>query len=316
MRRSWIEAIVRTGAVALTAALVVTCGLVGTSAAFTGELQIIVSGALGIPLAATNDAEITLAIGAGLPVSMVSGGVSTWPATVGQATIAQWVDASPSPSFGQLASLMVFRLGGGFTVMAGGIQVKVPGPFGVLPRFESTFSATSPVETLSGSWSMEAATVAGVGNAGPFDAVVKFEFDTNPANTIHGTVDFVARNLATSVVNKTIPGLATVGVAQNVPVLGLSGSTIGPQMGTLTSYSAFNLAGPVADSVELTAIDFGGPVLIYGCTPGGGGPEVCLAGGSALISNLSGNITKLSRLAGIPGLTDADVVLRLNGSLP
>jgi hypothetical protein len=284
-------------------------GVAGRSQAATGVLQIVIAGALSSPTGTSGDGQITLRVGVNLPVSFVNAGAIV-PGSIGTATVARWTDTMPSTGFGPIADLMVFRLGEGVMVVAGGITT----PSG----FVTTFSATEPFETLSGTWTMTGGTGSGVAGAGAGDAVVTFTFDTNPSNTISGAVRFVADGLLASILTKPIQGLATVGVLRNIPIHSDNNDDVGPRIGTLASYSAYNLAGYSSEFIELSAINFGGVYVLYACAfpqlPGG---IACLVGGAGPVGHLSGQMSETAAVnTTFGGVDDADLVLRLVGSLP
>lgn len=306
MRR---PSVIRYG-VMVVAMLVGLLGNAGASAANTGVLQIVVSGALALPLGFSTDGEIGLGLGLNLPVSLVSNG-QVVPGTIGTATVAIWSDTKPTAGFGSPAVLVTFRVGGNILVVAGGIVT----PSG----FITTFSATNPVASLSGTWTATSAATAGIQGAGPGDALVTFTFDTNDHNSIFGDVKFVAQNLLGSILPKPIPGRATVNVIRDVPVLAVVGNAVDGRLGTLTSYSVANPVGAPSEFVSLTAINFNGVVLLYGCgfptLPGG---IECRAGGGPPVTHLSGRVTETAAasVSDISGLGSLDLLLDLNGSLP
>jgi hypothetical protein len=288
----------------------IVLGITGTSQASTGVVQVVIAGALASPTASTSDSEITLQLGVGLPVSLVSSGAVV-PGSAGTATFALWSDSTPSAGLGPVTRLMVFRLGGGVMIVAGGITT----PGGLV----TTFSATQPFETLSGTWTVTGGAGSGVAGAGASDAVVTFTFDTNPSNTVNGFVPFVAGGWISSLLAKPVSGLATLQVARNVPVFAIIDNVVGPKAGTLTTYTVIDVIGPVSESAELSAIDFGGVFVLYACAaPDSSTDLACPIGGSGSASHLSGRI---SRSAGqfvtdITGVNDSDLVITIIGSLP
>lgn len=286
-------------------------GIVGTAYASKGLVEAVIAGALASPTGTSGDGQITLRVGANLPVSLVSGGAVV-PGPIGTATFVQWSDTTPSAGFGPSSTLMVFRLTGGPMVVAGGIAT--PG------GFVTTFSVTEPFETVSGTWTITPGAAAAVTGAGAADVVISVSFDTNPSNTISGSVRFVADGLLPSVSTKPIPGLATVDVLRNIPVRDVANDVVGPQSGTLASYSAYDLVGHPSEFVELNAINFGGVYVLYACAfpqlPGG---IACLVGGVDPVAHLSGLISETAGQflsSTIAGVDDTDLVLTLVGSLP
>ena len=282
--------------------------LVSTSQADTGVVRAMIAGALASPIGTSGDGQITLRIGVSLPVSLVSDGAVV-PGTIGTATFAQWSDTMPSAGFGPSSTLMVFRLGGGLTLVAGGIAT----PSGLV----TTFSATVPLDTLSGTWTLAGGT--GVTGAGADDAVVTFTFDTNPHITVSGVVSFVASGVLSSGVNKSIPGVASVGVVRNVPVFEVVGNAKGAHVGTVTTYSASNIVGHASETVNLNAIDFGGGVFVLSGCVFPDSLTACLVGATGPAAHLSGRVASFpgeSSIGVIAGVTVSDVILRLTGSLP
>lgn len=235
-------------------------GGVGSSQAAIGVVRVVIAGALSSPTGASGDGQITLRVGTNRPVSLVESGAIV-PGPIGTATLVRWTDTTPSAGFGAPADLMVFRFGGGFMVVAGGIATP-GGPV-------TTFSATDPVETLSGTWTMTGGAGSGVAGATASDAVVTFTSDTNPTNTISGLARFVADGLLPAVANKSIPGVASVSVVRNIPVRDIvNNAVVAPQTGMLTSYSVFSVTGAPSEFAALTAINFGGVYVLYSlCVP-------------------------------------------------
>ena len=295
----------------LLAVVVLACvvGATGTARADTGVVRAMIAGALSSPIGTSGDGQVTLRIGIGLPVSLVVGGVVV-SGPIGTATFAQWTDTLPTTGFGSSSTLMVFHLGGSFMVVAGG--VATPG------GFVTTFSATSPAQTFSGTWTMT--TGSGVAGAGANDAVVTFAFDTNPSITISGTVPFVAGGAVTALTPKSIPALGNVDVLRNIPVFQVVSNAKGAQVGMLMSHSAYGIVGHIGlDFLELKAIDFGGGLyLLYGCAfPDAVSSIGCLVGATGAAAHLSGSVFQLAGMfASITGVIPADLVLNLTGALP
>lgn len=298
----------RLGIVCAVLALASVLGIAVTAHAATGVLRVMISGALAAPSGTSGDGQVTLRLGAGLPVFLVSDGGAVIAGSIATATFAQWSDTVPTPGFGPAKTLMVFRLPGGVMVVAGAISTP-GGPV-------TTFSATSPVETISGTWTMTS-------GMSPSDAVVTFSFDTNPSNTISGVVRFVADGYLPAVVHKTIPGMASVDVQRNIPVRGVADNTVGPPVGTLVSYSAYQVPGHPSEFVALTAVNLGGVYVVYACAfpqlPGG---IACPIGGAGPAAHLSGNVSEVagqfftSPPNAIAGVDTNDLVITLVGSLP
>ena len=306
---------VRSGALAVVALLWSLVGVVGPARA--AVLEVVISGALALPPGESDDGRIQLRLGSNLPVSLVESD-RVVPGVIAEATFVEWFDAAPTAGFGPVANLIVFRLGGGVMVVAGGIVTASGGP-GVPSRFVTTFSATSPLQTLSGTWSLASAGAKGVAGAGIGDAVVTFTYDTNPGNTFSGVARFVAAGALASRASSNVPGLATVEVLRNVPVRDVPNNTVDGQIGTLTSYAVRDVAGHPSEYAALTAINFGELFLLYGCAfpqlPGG---IACPVGATDAIAHLSGNMgeTDAQFVTDITGLNPSDLVLRLVGSLP
>ena len=247
-------------------------------------------------------------IGIGLSVSLVVGGAVV-PGPIGTATFAQWTDTLPTTGFGSSSTLMVFHLGGSFMAVAGG--VATPG------GFVTTFSATPPAQTFSGTWTMT--TGSGVTGAGATDAVVTFAFDTNPSNTISGTVAFVAGGAVASLTTKPLPAFGNVDVLRNIPVFQVVNNAKGAQNGMLMSHSAYGIVGHTGfDFLELKAVDFGGLYLLYGCAfPEAASGIACLVGATGPAAHLSGTVFQLAGMfSSITGVIPVDLVLRLTGALP
>ena len=291
--------------------LLVLAGVLGiarASLAATGVVRVLIAGALAAPMGTSADGQITLRVGVGLPVFLVNGNTVT-PGSVGTATFAQWTDTMPTTGFGSTSNLMVFRLGAGFTIMAGGAAT----PSG----FVTTFSATTPAQTLSGAWTMASGlTVNGGGGA---DALVTFAFDTNPTITLSGSVSFVAGGAVASLTTKPIPAFANVDVLRDILVSSVVNNAKGPQSGILASHSAYGIAGGGSEYLELKTIDFGGGLyLIYGCAfPNATSGIACLVGATGSAAHLSGTIFQLAGMfSSITGVIPADLVLRLTGRLP
>ena len=280
-------------------------GVVGTSRAATGVLRVSISGALAAPIGASADGQLTLRLGVGLPVFLVSDGGAVIAGSIATATFAQWSDTMPTTDFGSASTLIVFRLTGGFMVVAAG--VATPG------GFATTFSATAPAQTLSGTWTMAA-------GPSPSDAVVTFTYDTNPDIRFSGLARFVAGGALTSVVTKPIPGVASVDVLRDVPVLEVAGDAKGGPVGNLASHSAYNVAGHPSELVDLRVIELsdGRPFLLYGCAfPSPTQGIACLVGATDPAAHLSGQISQLAGMfSSIVGVTPADLVLNLTGALP
>lgn len=283
-------------------------GAVGAGRAETGDLQILIGGALSAPTGMSSDTQITVRVGVNRPVFVVSGGAVV-PGTIATATFAQWTDTMPSTGFGTTSTLMVFRLAGGVMVIAAG--VATPG------GFLTTFSATAPVQTLSGTWSMTNG--AGVAGGSASDALVTFTYDTNPVIAHSGAVAFVGDNLLTMLATKVIAGVAAVDILRNIPVLAVVGNVQGVQIGRLMGHSVYNIVGGSSEFVELRAIDLGGGTyLIYGCAfPTPTSSIACRVGGSGAVSHLSGTMDQTAgQFSSIVGVTPSDQVLRLTGALP
>jgi hypothetical protein len=289
-----------------------TLGVARTSSAETGVVRVMIAGALAAPMGTSGDGQITLRLGVGLSVFLVSGNAVT-PGSLGAATFAQWTDTTPATGFGSPSNLMVFRLGGGFMVVAAGIATS--------GGLVTTFSATSPAQKLSGTWTLASGT--GVTGAGANDAVVTFTYDTNPGSTSSNFVRAVADGYLPAVATKTIQGLAGVDVVRNIPLRPVVSNNVGPQVGTLVSYSAHDIVGNPSEFIALTGINIGGIYVLYACAfpqlPGG---IACPIGGTGLISHLSGNLSEAggqSFMMGpqtIVGVDAADLVLTLFPSLP
>jgi hypothetical protein len=303
----------------LAALAVLVAGVLGIarpSEAVTGVVQVAVVGALAAPSGTTGDTYINLRVGRNLAVLGVGGGAVV-PGAIGAATFAQWTDTLPTTGFGSLYQLFVIRVGGGLMFVAAG--VSTPG------GFVTTFSATDPIQTLSGTWTMT--TGAGVTGAGAGDAVLTFTFDSNSSNTFSGFVRFVGAGMVPAPLGQVVQGVGTVGVARNVPLSIVAGGAKGPRIGTLTTYSVGDIPGGTGfDFVSLTAIDFDGVYLVYGAAfPGPATGIERPAGGSGPLAHLSGDI---SEAAGqfftdplypanfISGVTVSDLVISLFGSLP
>jgi hypothetical protein len=291
--------------------LVATLGFAPPSLADTGVIRVMIAGAFNSPAGTSGDAQIILRIGVGLPVFLVSG-TTVVPGSLGTATFAQWNDTLPSPGFGPSSHLMVFRLGGSFMVVAGG--VATPG------GFVTTFSATPPAQTLSGTWTMT--TGAGLTGATANDAVVTFAYDTNPSIAISGSVTFVAGGAVTALTTKSIPALGNVDVLRNIPVFQVVGNAKDGQVATLMSHSAYGIVGHTdLDFLELKAINVGGGLyLLYGCAfPDPASSIACLVGGTGSVAHLSGTVSQLAGTLAkttIAGVEDADLALILTGALP
>ena len=286
-------------------------GAADSSQAATGIIRIMISGVFSSATGTSGDGQITLRLGVLRPVMLVNAG-AVMPGSIGTATVARWTDTTPPPGFGPIADLMVFRLGGGVMVVAGSIGTP-GGPV-------TTFSATDPFETLSGTWTLTDGPGSGVTGAGASDAVVTFTFDTNPSNTISGVARFVADGAQPLYSTKPIQGLATVDVLRNIPVRGVANNVVGPQTGTLVSYSAYNVAGSPSEYVQLTALTVGGVYVLYGCAfpqlPGG---IACPVGGGPPVARLSGEVSETNGQflsSTIAGVDNADLVITLIGSLP
>jgi hypothetical protein len=95
-------------------------------------------------------------------------------------------------------------------------------------------------------------------------------------------------------------------------------------VGTLVSYSAYGIANHSAEFVALTAVNFGGVYVVYGCAfPQDPGGIACPVGGAAPVARLSGNVSETAGqfltppLPGaIAGVDTTDLVITLIGSLP
>jgi hypothetical protein len=291
--------------------LVATLGVAHASFADTGVIRVMIAGAFSSPTGTSGDGQVTLRIGVGLPVFLVSG-TTVVPGSLGTSTFAQWTDTLPTTGFGPSSNLMVFHLGGSFMVVAGG--VATPG------GFVTTFSATAPAQTLSGTWTMT--TGAGLTGATANDAVVTFAYDTNPSIAVSGSVTFVAGGAVTALTTKPIPALGNVDVLRNIPVFQVVSNAKDGQVATLMSHSAYGIVGHSdLDFLELKAISFGGGLyLIYGCAfPDAVSSIACLAGGTAPVAHLSGSIFQLAGILAkstIAGVVDADLALILTGALP
>jgi hypothetical protein len=284
-------------------------GSVGTSRAVKSSfgIRVVIGGGSNLPMATTADGRINLRAGRELPVFLVTDGAVV-PGSIGTATVSQWTDSAPSSGFGGVADLMVIRLGGGFMLIAAGIATA-GGPV-------TTLSATAPVETLSGTWTMTGGTGSGVSGAAAGDLVVTLFPEFNTSNTLAGVVTFVAGGaVEAGQSSQPVPGLGSVQVFHNIPVLDVVNGAVGPRIGTLTGYTVNQ--GPEFDG--LTAIDFGGVFALYGCAfPESNSGIACLVGGTGPIAGLSGEV---SQIAGqfrkdIVGVTDPDLVLRFTVSLP
>ena len=291
--------------------LLVLAGVLGiarASLAATGVVRVLIAGALAAPMGTSADGQITLRVGVGRPVFLVNGNTVT-PGSVGTATFAQWTDTMPTTGFGSTSNLMVFRLGGGFTIMAGGAAT----PSG----FVTTFSATAPAQTLSGTWSLASGLTVNGGSGA--DAVVTLTYDTNPIITLSGSVSFVADGAVASLTTKPIPAFANVDVLRNISVFQVVNNAKGAQVGTLASHSAYGIAGGGSEFLELKTIDFGsGVYLQYGCAfPTAVSGIACLVGATGSAAHLSGTVFQLAGMfSSITGVHIPDLVLNLTGALP
>jgi hypothetical protein len=285
-------------------------GLAGPALGETGTVRVAISNALVSPQGTSGDGQISLQLGIGLPVFLVGGGGAVIGGSIATATFARWQDAAPPPGLSSPSVLIVLHLPGGVLLTAAAVQTS--------GGRVSTFSATTPAQTLSGTWTLtDGSSVPG---AGLYDAVVTFTFDTNPNNTIAGLVRLVARDLLSSLSTKIVQGVASVDLARDVPVASVVDDAVGPTVATLTSYLVGNVVGGSGlDYVEIVAIRAGDTVLLYACAfPDAVASLACLLGGNGPLAHLSGSV---SRTAGtyiddIDGVADQDLVLDLSASLP
>ena len=294
--------------------LLVLAGVLGiarASLAATGEVRVLIAGALAAPMGTSGDGQITLRGGVGLSVFLVSGN-AVMPGSVGTATFAQWTDTTPTSGFGSQSNLMVFRLGGGLMIVAAGMAT--PG------GFVTTFSATAPAQTLSGTWTL-ASGITVLGGSGD-DALLTFTYDTNPGSTSSNFVRAVADGLLAAVSTKPIPSVASVQVVRNIPVLAVANGAVGPQVGTLARYS-ITVGQSISDFIELAGINVGGVYVLYTCAfPQASGGIACPVGATAPIAHLSGNVNQTAgqffMMPGqtIAGVDNADLVLTVFPSLP
>ena len=293
------------------AVLAVLAGVLGvarSSPAETGVVRVLVGGALNAPMGTSGDGQITLRVGTGLPVFLVSGNTVT-PGSVGTATFTQWTDTVPTPGFGATTDLVVFRLGGGFMIVA----ARVIGAGGAAV---TTFSATAPAQKLSGTWTL--ASGLNVSGGSGNDALLTFTYDTNPTSSTSNFVRAVGDGYLSAVATKPIQGLASVQVTRNIPLLVVINNSVGPQVGTLVSYTAAS-----SEFVAVTGINVGGIYVLYACAfPQPSGGIACPVGGSGLIAHLSGNVNETAGQffmqpgQTIAGVDNTDLVLTVFPSLP
>ena len=296
------------GTLVVIALVVGLLGVVGPSHAETGIVRIVIPGALAAPTGTSADGQVTLRIGVGLPVFEVNASGAVLRGPIATATFAQWSDTVLTPNFGPPSTLMVFRLPDGSMVIAAGALTSNG-------FMDTTFSATAPYETLSGAWDITT-------GATPADARVTFTYDTNPHIKSTGLARFVAGGALTSVVTKPIPAVASVDALRNVPVFDVANNAKAAALGELAGHSAYNIAGHAAEFVELRTIHLlnANLFLLYGCAfPNPSSGIACLVGGTGFATHISGPLGQIAgtfRKGTISGVTDADLVLEMNVSLP
>jgi hypothetical protein len=282
-------------------------GGVGNAHADTGTIRITIPGALAAPIGTSADGQVNFQIGVGLPVFLANASGAAVGGSFATATFARWLDSAPSTDFGAESIMMVFRLSDGFMAIATGTAT--------VRGFVTTFSATPPYQTISGEWHI-------MTGPGATDVLVDFTFDTNSHIKNGGMNSFVAAGAATSVVTKSIPGVANVDVLKNIPVSAVVNNAKDGSVGTLASHGASGIVGHLSEVIELRTIDAPNAVLfvLYGCAaPTPSSPVVCLVGGTGFATHLSGTINEVAgsiRKTTISGVTDADLVLDLNAALP
>jgi hypothetical protein len=286
---------------------VAVLGGVGEAHADPGSIRITIPGALASPIGTSADGQINFQIGVGLPVFLVNASGAPVGGSIATATFARWLDSAPSTGFGAESIMMVFRLSGGLMAIATGTATA--------RGFVTTFSVTQPYDTISGEWHITTGAAA-------TDVLVQFDFDTNPHIKNGGVANFVAGGAASSVVTKTIPGVATVDLLKNIPVSAVLNNAKDGSVGLLASHGASAIVGQTPERIELRTIDAPNAQLyvLYGCAaPTQSSALACLVGGTGFAAHLSGTVNEVagsSLKTTISGVTDADIVLDFISALP
>ena len=283
-------------------------GVFGAAQAEDGTFRVLIQGAFASPIGTSGDSQVSLQIGVGLPVFNVNATGAPVGGPIATATFAEWWDTVPTSNFLSHSFLMIFRLSGGFMAIAAGATT----PNGLA----STFSATAPYEHLTGGFDIVAAGTNGA------DALITFNYDTNPHIKHEELVRLVAGNALGSVATKAITGVATVDSLRSVPVFVVANNAKDIQIGILKGHNASGIVGHGSEFVEMRAIylNFANLYVAYGCAaPTAASGVVCLIGGNGFVTHLSGTVAQVPgnlRKATISGVVDSDLVLEVAASLP
>ena len=205
---------------------------------------------------------------------------------IGLASFAAWSDPDPPPGLMGAGRVIVFELEG-LVIYAGAIDTDT-GPL-------TTLSVSSPWSSVSGSWTLDDASSAGIAEATTQDAVVTLSIDLNLGPpSFSAQIELVQKNILTQLnsdADISVPradGISSqIWVSRDIDVHLVEDGMLGPVVGVYSDYG-INLSDGTNRSLGLGIFHFGELKLVSISLSGDGISVTCSAAGAGVLAHLSG----------------------------